>query len=423
MKEGALQIAVIGGGVAGVTTSYLLQRKHRITLFEKNNYVGGHTNTIAIDKGPDAGIAVDTGFIVLNDKNYPLLHKLLKKWDCPVRWSDMSFGFYSKETGIQFAGSSLNGLFAQRANLFRPSYIRMLREIVRFCRTARRDLQAGGLEGKTMGDYLAEGRYSQDAVRNYIIPMGAAIWSAPHSGMFEFPALAMLRFWENHGLLSLEDRPRWQTVVGGSNAYIKSFLRDFSGRVVTSATIAHVRRDHAGAVIRMSDGTEERFDRVVVATHADEALKLLADPSPEESRLLGAWRYTRNFTVLHTDASFLPPNRRAWASWNYVEENDHGRDGPVTVTYHMNRLQGLKSNYEYCVSLNPARAVEPACVIREIEYMHPLYTFDSLRTQGQLRELNGKQNTFFCGSYFGYGFHEDAVRSAVSVANTFGIEI
>jgi predicted NAD/FAD-binding protein len=423
MTDRALNIGIIGAGVAGISAAYLLQRKHHVTLFEKNDYLGGHTNTVIIPDGPDAGTPVDTGFIVLNTKNYPLLHRFLERLNCPVRFSDMSFGFESRETGLQYAGTGLNGLFAQRANLLSPAHWRMLREIIRFCKTARRDLQERRLNGSTFGAYLAENKFSRDAVLHYIIPMGAAIWSAPQQGMFDFPAEMLLRFWENHGLLSLEDRPQWQTVVGGSSSYVKAFAREFKGKVILNASIGSVLRKHDGAVVRMKDGETHRFDRIVIAAHADEALALLADPSPDESRLLGAWEYQPNHTVLHTDTSFLPANRRAWASWNYVLEKNHDKNLPVTVTYHMNRLQGLRTLRHYCVSLNPSRPVADGCTVRAFNYLHPVFNARSAATQKDLPGLNGLRNTYYCGSYFGYGFHEDAVRSGLAVAKCFGEEL
>jgi predicted NAD/FAD-binding protein len=418
-----LKIALIGGGVAGVTASYILQRAHHVTLFEKNNYVGGHTNTVTLSDGPDAGTAIDTGFIVLNNKNYPLFNQLLKQLDCAIQPSNMSFGFWSKVSDLQYAGTGLNGLFAQRRNLLRPSFVSMLCEIMAFCRKTRANLHEGRLAGKTMGEYLAAENVSEDAVRQYIIPMGAAIWSAPQSGMFDFPADTLCRFWENHGLLSLEDRPQWMTVSGGSQTYVRAFLKSFTGAVRTNSPVAHVRRDADGIIVRLSNGAEERFERVVIACHADEALTLLADATPDESRWLGAWRYQRNRTVLHTDLSLLPPNRRAWASWNYCEEIGVGSDHPVVVTYHMNRLQSLRTHKQYCVTLNPIQPIASEHIVREFDYTHPLYNFAAVESQQHLPKLNGVRNTYFCGSYFGYGFHEDAVRSGVAVANMFQLNL
>lgn len=417
-----LGIAVVGGGVAGITAAHLLSQRHRVTLYERNDYLGGHTNTIVIPDGPDAGTPVDTGFIVLNDRTYPLLHRLLARLGVAVRYADMSFGYHCRRTGLAYSGKSVDSLFAQRRNLLRPSFWRMLAEIRRFGAEAARDLAAGGFDGRSLGRYLESGRYGREFVAHYILPMGAAIWSTPGAELLEFPAQTFARFFANHGLLSLRERPRWQTVVGGSHAYVKAFRAAFRGEPRVGAPVASVRRTEQGAVVRLADGSRRSFDRVFLAAHADESLALLEDPSPEERRLLGAWRYARNETVLHTDASILPPLRRAWASWNCLREpgahGGGGRGDRLAVTYDMNNLQGLRTQEQYCVTLN--REIDKSRIIRRFVYTHPMYTFDSVRSQEGLPSLNGKRFTYFCGSYFGYGFHEDAVRSAVSAAGELG---
>lgn len=418
-----LNIAVIGGGVAGLTAALLLRMRHRITLFEKNDYVGGHTNTIVIPNGPDTGTPVDTGFIVLNNKTYPLFNRLLQRLDCPIRDSDMSFGYHDERTGLQYAGTGFGGLFAQRRNLFSPGHWRFLREIIRFCRTARADLAAGRLAGLTVGRYLETHAYSTLVREAFILPMAGAIWSSSLRDIEGFPAEMMIRFWENHGLLSLEDRPQWQTVVGGSQAYVRKALNLLAGAYHVNAGVESVTRLPTGVRVQPRGHTAQEFDAVVLAAHADESLRMLADPSPDEQRLLGAWRYLANHTVLHTDASLMPPHRRAWASWNYRRHTGLDAATPVTLTYHMNRLQGLRTTRPYFVTLNSPRPPRPETVVREFHYTHPLYTFDAMRTQDNLPALNGVNRTFFCGSYFGYGFHEDAVRSGVAVAQHFGIEL
>lgn len=416
------KVAVIGAGVAGVTTAHLLQEKYAVTLMERDARIGGHTNTVILEKGPDAGMAVDTGFIVLNNKTYPLLHRLLNELDCPVRESNMSFGFYSEVDGFSYAGTDLNGLFAQRRNIFRPDYYRFLAEIVRFGQRALKDLEQGISGNQTFEDYTRN--VHPDTVRRYIVPMAAAIWSATPREIFEFPASSLLAFWRNHGLLSLRDRPVWQTVKGGSHAYLKSFQRRFKGAVRTSVNIQSIERSPDRAGIRFEDGQVEYFDAVVLATHADQSLKLLAHPTPEERELLGAWSYQRNRTLLHTDESFLPANRRAWASWNYTERKSSGSpDDPVPVSYWMNLLQGLETETTYVVTLNPDRDPRPDSVIKEIEYHHPVYTRKAVASQARLDSLQGLNACWFCGSYFGHGFHEDAVRSAFSVARQMGVAV
>jgi predicted NAD/FAD-binding protein len=414
-----LHVAVIGAGVAGITAAYLLGQRHRVTLFEKQARLGGHTNTIVIEHGPDAGAAVDTGFIVLNNRTYPGLHRMLSEWGVGVRSSDMSFSYYSEPTGFHYAGTSPNGLFAQRKNLLRPGFWRFLAEIPRFGMNGLQDLRRGAAAGLPLDEYLERRGYSERLRDDYILPMGAAIWSTPPARMREYPAQVFLRFFANHGLLTIIRAPQWQSVVGGSHSYIEAFRRMFSGDVVTRASITGVRRTDGGIVLHHRDRGDTSFDHVVMATHADEALALLVDASREERDLLGVWRYQLNRTVLHTDTRLLPPNRRAWASWNYRRETSRGEDQPISVTYHMNRLQGLKTSAEYCVTLNTSHAIDPALAIATFDYMHPTYTFESIASQTRLKALNGTGRTWFCGSYFGHGFHEDAVQSALSVVKQF----
>lgn len=414
------RITVIGGGVAGIVSAYLLQQKHQVTLLEHNAYLGGHTNTIVIQNGPDAGLAVDTGFIVLNDQTYPLFQTFLARLGVTTRKAEMSFGFQCLQTGLVYAGTSLGGLFAQRRNLVSPGFFRFLREIARFGRQARQDLAQQRVPAVTLGEYLRQGEFSPFMVDNYLLPMAAAIWSTPALRAGDFPAEAFLRFFSNHGLLSFHHRPQWLTVVGGSHSYVKKFEQEFVGELQLNAGVTKVFREGNGVRLQLADGASRRFDQVVIATHADQALGLLGDPSPEEQRLLGAWNYQRNHTVLHTDSSLLPPQRAAWAAWNFTRESGQDAERPVYVTYYMNLLQGLQAQNHYCVTLNRRERLRPETVIAEFDYHHPQYNFASLATQAQLPTLNGRRQTWFCGSYFGYGFHEDAVRSAVAVGRDFG---
>lgn len=423
MSDVPLRIAVVGGGVAGIGAAHLLQRRHEVTLFEKNDYVGGHTHTIVIDRGADAETAVDTGFIVLNDRTYPLLMHFLAGLQVPIRKSDMSFSYTCKRTGLQYASRNLDTLFAQRRNLLRPSFWRFLIEIGLFNFRTRKRLAAGALRGLSLGEYLRREAVLQSLVDSYLIPMAAAIWSTPDARMMDFPAESFFRFMENHGLLSVSDQPQWYTVEGGSHAYVKAFLKGFAGRVFTDRPVERIRRTHSFAVLTFADGGEEIFDKVVIAAHADEALGLLADPSADETACLSPWTYNRNSVVLHTDPSCLPENPRARASWNYLREKEAPPEAPVILTYHMNRLQGLRTEGDYCVTLNPRRPAERSRIIRELVYHHPMYTAEAVATQRTLPSLNGQRHTFFCGSYFGYGFHEDALRSGVKVAEAFGIHL
>jgi predicted NAD/FAD-binding protein len=417
------KIAVIGGGVAGIVAAHLLQQRHDVTLFEQNDYLGGHTHTIEITHGSDTGLEVDTGFIVLNDATYPLFRKFLARLGVEARVSEMSFGFQCQRTGLVYAGTDLNGLFAQRRNLVSPAFYRFLLEIVRFNKQAREYLDKGVFPRLTLGEYLERGRYSTFMVDNYLVPMAAAIWSTPTMQIHAFPAGPFLHFFRNHGLLSLRNRPLWRTVVGGSHAYVKAFAKDFKGSLHLDSAVQGVHREAGLVRLTFPDGEAQTFDQVVIATHADQALRLLQDPTELEQELLSPWRYQQNHTVLHTDSSLLPKQRQAWAAWNFTREEKTEGDRPVYVTYYMNRLQGLKAQNDYCVTLNRHEAFKPDTVIAEMDYHHPLYSFDAMATQSKLPQLNGCKQTFFCGSYFGYGFHEDAVKSGVDVAKAFGLEL
>lgn len=418
-----LKIAVVGAGVSGITAACLLQDHHNVTLYEKNGYIGGHTHTVVIDRGPDAGTPVDTGFIVMNNRTYPLFTRLLSRLGVSLMATDMSFSYTCRRSGLQYASSSLNTLFAQRFNLVRPSFWRFLQGVHGLMGNIRRDLKEGSLSGITLEAYLERQGVRKDVREQFILPMAAAIWSAPDAQMMAFPMETFARFYENHGLLTLTGQPQWYVVSGGSHTYVKAFLQGFKGRVFTRMPVGGIRRTEGEVIVTTTDGRRDRFDRVVVASHADEALKMLEDPSPEEKRLLSPWHYATNRVVLHVDTSLLPSHPRARASWNYIREAGSGRGEPITVTYLMNRLQHLKTRNTYCVTLNPSREIAGEAIHREVVYEHPLFTFESVATQDGLKSLNGKRHTFFCGSYFGYGFHEDAVRSSVDVVKALGGEL
>jgi predicted NAD/FAD-binding protein len=414
-------VAVIGSGVAGIVSAWELSKAGwAVTLFEKEPRIGGHTYTIVVEAGPDAGTPVDTGFIVCNDTTYPNFHRFLAELGVQWRWSDMSFGYHDENTGLQYAGTDLSGLFAQRGNLLSPSFWSLIASVVRFNAPAITDLESGALKGLTLGDYLSRRRFGAAFTERYILPIGAAVWSTGLGGMLDFPAETFVRFFKNHGLLSLTERARWQTVVGGSHSYLKAFRARFDGEIVSGSPVVALRRLAAGGVEVTAQGSPARvFDRAVVAAHADEALKLLIDPSEDERALLGAWTYSKNRTVLHTDDSLMPGNRRAWASWNYRRVRGEDGGGPVSLTYDMTRLQGLAARKRYFVTLNPRREPAREAVLRELTYMHPIFNFTSLASQASLPALNGARSTWYCGSYFGYGFHEDAVKSALAVAADF----
>lgn len=416
-------VAVIGGGVAGLTAAWLLQRKYRVDLYERNHYAGGHSCTIHIEDGPDEGTPVDMGFIVMNHRNYPMLTRILEQLGVSLGDSDMSFGYRCAETGYTYAGSGLGALFAQVGNLGNADHWRMLRDIVRFNRAASRDLRRGALNGDSLSRYLEKGRFGRPFADHYLLAMGSAIWSAPQDEVRDFPAAPFIRFFHNHGLLTLGDRPQWRYVRGGSQTYVQAMLKSLNGSLHLKAAPASVRRDADGVELRWSDGRTRRHDLVVLAAHADESLALLDDASNAEQRLLGAWRYVPNETVLHTEEAIMPENRRAWASWNFLRTGAGKNTQPVSVSYHMNRLQRLSTRHQYFVSLNLNDMIPEPRKIHSTVFTHPSYTLDSLATHEGLKTLNGRSNTYYCGSYFGYGFHEDAVRSAVDVADQLGVPL
>jgi predicted NAD/FAD-binding protein len=420
--EEQVKIAVIGAGVAGITAAYLLGKRHEVTLIERNDYLGGHTNTITVQEDGHE-VAVDTGFIVCNPRTYPLFYRLLEEWGVSLRDSDMSFGFSCKRSGLGYVGPSLREFLRKPSNLFNLRLLRMIREQQRFGKRAAADLDRGALQRLTLGEYLGQIGASPFFIENYLIPIAAAVWSSPDSDMSRFPAHTFIRFLANHGMLVLRHRPQLQTVVGGSHAYVKAFRSLFRGRVLTKAPVQSVRREDDGVFVSVRDRETERFDYAVLATHADESLSLLADATDAEAEALSAWRYWENDVQLHTATSVLPVDRRLWASWNYHRRADADPATPLTMTYYMNRLQGLRSKRDYLVSLNAGEGVDPEEVIYSVLYTHPGYTARSLEAQRELREMNGSRRTFFCGAHMRYGFHEDAVASAVDVTRHFGIDL
>jgi predicted NAD/FAD-binding protein len=418
-----LKIAVVGGGVAGITAAYVLSRRHDVTLLEQNEYVGGHTNTRVVCDPKNPELAVDTGFIVCNPRNYPNFYKFLDQLGIKRQDSDMSFGFSCDQTGLQYMGPSVKEFLKAPGNLLNPQFVRMILEQRRFNSRALADLAAGTLGNTPLGEYLGELGTSAYFFDNYLAPLIGSIWSAPDSNALEFPALSFLTFFKNHGMLEMSKRPQWQTVVGGSHSYVKAFRNAFKGSVRTSSRALSVRRDAEGVVVQSAGGVEERYDKVVLATHADEAFKLLVDPTAEEQGALGAWRYSTNRTVLHTDPSVLGPRKRLWAAWNYKRRMSARQDSPVAITYYMNKLQNLDAAKDYFVTLNCSDQIDRASVLYEVTYTHPVYTPESVASQDRIRQLNGTKNTFFCGAYMRHGFHEDAVMSALDVVALFGMTL
>lgn len=417
MKD-SLRIVVVGAGVAGITAAWHLAKRHDVTLVERNNYIGGHTNTINVREG-DRTVPVDTGFIVCNARTYPTFYKLMAEWGVTLRDSDMSFGYFDEISKLGWIGPSLREFCRQYQNFLRPAFVRMLLEQRRFNRQALADLERQDLTSRSLADYLREVGASPYFLKHYVLPMAAAVWSSPDAAMLEFPASTFLRFSHNHGLLDPSRALQWQTVVGGSQSYVRAFRERFRGEIIYGSPVRSVKRDADGVTVHFGDGESRTFDRVVMAAHADESLALLADASDEERHLLSAWTYHRNPTVLHTDANLLPANRQLWASWNYYRRPTQDPAAPVPITYYMNRLQGLQCERDYFVSLNANGLIDPAKILYSTNYTHPAYTARSIDAQRELRRLNGARNTYFCGSYMGYGFHEDAVASATAVASKF----
>ncbi len=414
-----MKIAVVGSGISGLLAARLLAADHEVHIFEANDYAGGHTNTVSIEAF-GRHYAVDTGFMVFNDRTYPNFVEVLRLLGVPARNSDMSFSVRCDKTGLEYQGSSLNGIFAQRSNLLRLSFYRMLVDVLRFNRQSRQLLR-GEDHDLDLGQYLDRNRYSREFIEHYLIPMGAAIWSAPPQRFRQFPARFIVNFFNNHGLLTVRGHLQWKTVQGGARRYVESLTRPFASRIRLSCPVVAVRRFPDRVAVTCQRGGCEDFDAVVLAAHSDQSLSVLVDANPTEREILGAIPYQRNETVLHLDSSLLPRLRRAWASWNYLVPREEGR--PVVLTYNLNRLQGHASPDPICITLNGTHWLDEQKILRQIVYHHPIYTREALAAQKRFHEINGKNRTYFCGAYWGYGFHEDGVNSALAVARCFGISL
>jgi len=410
-----MKIAVIGAGIAGNVAAYHLAREHEVTVFEAGSHLGGHTHTHAVEQA-GRRYAVDTGFIVFNDWTYPNFIGLLDELGVASQPSDMGFSVRDERSGLEYSGRSLDTLFAQRRNLLRPSFWRMLADILRFNREAPALLGQDGGDA-TLGDYLAQNAYSRGFIEHYIVPMGAAIWSTDPLSMLAFPARYFVRFFHNHGMLSVSERPQWRVIRGGSARYVEALTASFRDRVRLATPVQSVRR-LAGQVYVKARGHEvERFDAAFLACHSNQALAMLADATPAEREVLGAIRYQPNEAVLHTDTRLMPRARRAWAAWNYhVLPEDAGR---VALTYNMNILQSLDAPEPFLVTLNRGDAIDPAKIVKRIGYEHPLYTRAGVAAQARQEEINGPLNTYYCGAYWRYGFHEDGVVSALQALEHF----
>lgn len=409
-----MKLAIVGTGIAGMTAAHLLHEEHDLTIFEAGAYIGGHTNTVDVNL-QGTTYAIDTGFIVFNDWTYPNFIALLDRLGVVSQPSDMSFSVRCEETGLEYNGTSLNSLFAQRRNLLRPSFYRMIRDILRFNRESLTLLDEPDT-GPSLGAYLEQNRYSPTFICNYIVPMGGAIWSAGRTTMQEFPARYLVQFFKNHGMLSVDARPTWRVITGGSRQYVERLVQPFRNRIRLQSPVESLSRYADRVEVRGRDPRgihrTESFDGVLLACHSDQALALLADPSPPEKEILGAIRYQPNEAVLHVDRSLLPRRRLAWAAWNYhlvPNPPDH-----ALVTYHMNRLQGLSAPYDLCVTLNHTEAIDPATILKRITYHHPVFSPEAIAAQQRHGEINGCRRTWYCGAYWGFGFHEDGVKSAMT---------
>ncbi len=423
-----MRLAVVGSGVAGLACAHLLGPHHDVVLFEADRRLGGHANTVDVDDPAAGPLAIDTGFIVHNDRNYPHFQRLLADLGVAAIDSEMSFAVTDRATGFCYRATNLDTLLASRANALDPRLWRMVADIIRFQRAGRRFLASDPDPTISLSEFLARGRYSDAFIDLHLVPMGAAVWSADPATFSRFPAASLLRFLHNHGLLSIGDRPQWKTIVGGSRAYVDALARRFQGEIRLASPVTEVARPaHAtagadgtgGVTIRSRTHPEpEPFDQVILATHADQSLDLLADPTPEEKDLLGAVRYQPNRATLHTDISLLPPRRKAWAAWNY--DREPGDQRLASLTYDLTNLQRLPGERRYLVSLNSDHRIRPDTVLAGFDYTHPVFDGPAVAAQPRIAAANGRRNTWFAGAWLGYGFHEDGMASAVDVCRQLG---
>ncbi len=411
-------IAIIGSGISGLTCAYLLDEHNNVTVFEKNEYVGGHTATVDIEhKGTQ--YAIDTGFIVFNDRTYPNFNRLLEQLGITRQETEMSFSVHNRQTKFEYNGHGINSLFAQRSNIFKPKFWRLICEIIKFNKLCKQAFHNNDIDAKaTLGDFLAQHDFSAFFNEHYILPMGAAIWSTSLEEMEKFELKFFIQFFYHHGLLNITDRPQWYVVPGGSRVYVDAIQEKLSKPIVTSASIKHVKRLDMGVEVIMENGDSQLFDDVIFACHSDQALGLLADPTSLEVEVLSGIPYSRNEVVLHTDTSLLPDRKLAWASWNYMLDGNLSR--PSCVTYNMNILQGIRSNDTFCVTLNQSEAIDKDKIIRSFVYHHPVLDQSSVIAQKKRDLICGKNGCHFVGAYWYSGFHEDGVRSALDVTKRFG---
>lgn len=418
-----MRIAIIGSGIAGLGAAWLLRKAYDVTVYERNGYVGGHSNTVDAQVAENRTIPVDTGFIVYNERTYPNLIGLFDILGVTRIKTNMSFAVSVDSGRLEYSGSGMAGLFAQKRNIVSPRFHRMVQDILRFYRTAPGLLSNGTVSGLSLGAFLERGRYSQAFINDHLLPMAAAIWSCPVSKMGDFPAASFIRFFDNHGLLQVKNRPQWWTVDGGSRTYVNRIRADLGHRIRVDQGAVSVKRLGDKVLVRDGNGHATEYDRVIFACHGDEARALLEDPTPKESAILSRFTYQRNRAILHRDVNQMPRRRSVWSSWNYLTDRSHDtQEQQVSVSYWMNSLQSLDPNHPLFLTLNPIHEIDPAKIYRCFDYDHPVFDAGALESQGQLPTIQGHGGVWYCGSYCGYGFHEDGLGSAVAVARAFGVE-
>ena len=412
-----MNIAIVGAGISGISAAYNLQKKHTVTLIEKNKKLGGHSNTIHVKDDNSNDLFIDTGFIVMNHKNYPNFSNFLKNLNVQLIKSDMSFSYSNKNTNIQYAGT-LKGLLPNLRKIFSPNHYRLLYLITKYSKILDHDFQAGKLNSSnfTIKEYLEKIHCPEFVMKNYFFPIAGAIWSCPQEEIAQYPVTSYVNFFHNHGLLQIGQREQWYTIAGGSKEYVKKFETDFNGTIIKDAEVINIRQSDNKVILQGKHNYIQEFDLIVMATHADETLSMLNSPTQDQQKILSAFKYSKNQIVLHTDSNVLSKNKNIWASWNFITSNKSIDQSKESIHYYMNRLQKIKSNKEYIVSVNPPDSLKKENIIYTTEYTHPILGQDAIKMQSTLLHLNKQSRILFCGSYFGFGFHEDGYLSGLNVS-------